>query len=87
MSAANPTPFTLAYAERSAIVRAMVHAAGVKTVAAKLLGCGKSTLYRKLRQYEVREVEYLPTPTPPAVTLPQAPPEPVRLPDDPRPLD
>lgn len=52
-------PFTLEHAERVAIVRAMRHVGGVKTEAAKLLGCGKSTLYRKLRQHSIDEHEYV----------------------------
>lgn len=79
------TDFTLAAAERRAIVRAMREADGVKTVAAKLLGCGKSTLYRKLREHAIGLAEYMPAhalspPTPPTVTSPHA--APVTLCDD-----
>jgi DNA-binding NtrC family response regulator len=38
--------------ERRAILHALQEAAGDKFVAARLLGIGKTTLYRKLRQYE-----------------------------------
>jgi DNA-binding NtrC family response regulator len=40
--------------ERRAILRAMREAGGDKLAAARLLGIGKTTLYRKLKQYEVR---------------------------------
>jgi len=40
--------------ERQAIMNAMVKARGDKSLAAKMLGIGKSTLYRKLRQYNIR---------------------------------
>jgi DNA-binding NtrC family response regulator len=38
--------------ERRAILRALQEAAGDKLVAARLLGIGKTTLYRKLKQYQ-----------------------------------
>jgi len=38
--------------ERRAIVRALRETAGDKLAAARLLGIGKTTLYRKLKQYE-----------------------------------
>ncbi len=38
--------------ERRAILRALREAAGDKLAAARLLGIGKTTLYRKLKQYE-----------------------------------
>jgi two-component system response regulator HydG len=37
--------------ERRAIMRAMRESAGDKLAAARLLGIGKTTLYRKLKQY------------------------------------
>ena len=40
--------------ERRAIIRAMREAGGDKLAAARLLGIGKTTLYRKLKQYEVK---------------------------------
>jgi DNA-binding NtrC family response regulator len=40
--------------ERRAILRALREAGGDKLAAARLLGIGKTTLYRKLKQYEVR---------------------------------
>lgn len=43
--------FALAHAERSAVKRAMRHARGNKRKAARLLQVGKTTLYRKLREY------------------------------------
>jgi DNA-binding NtrC family response regulator len=38
--------------ERRAIFRALQETAGDKLAAARLLGIGKTTLYRKLKQYE-----------------------------------
>ena len=38
--------------ERRAIYRALRETAGDKLAAARLLGIGKTTLYRKLKQYE-----------------------------------
>jgi two-component system response regulator HydG len=38
--------------ERRAILRALRETAGDKMAAARLLGIGKTTLYRKLKQYE-----------------------------------
>ena len=38
--------------ERRAVIRAMREAGGDKLAAARLLGIGKTTLYRKLKQYE-----------------------------------
>ena len=41
--------------ERRAILHALREASGDKLVAARLLGIGKTTLYRKLKQYEAQE--------------------------------
>ena len=38
--------------ERRAILRALREAGGDKLAAARLLGIGKTTLYRKLKQYD-----------------------------------
>jgi two-component system response regulator HydG len=38
--------------ERRAIFRALRETSGDKLAAARLLGIGKTTLYRKLKQYE-----------------------------------
>lgn len=46
---------TIATAERVAIMRAMRHANGCKRQAARLLGVGKTTLYRKLLEYGLHE--------------------------------
>ena len=49
-----PTPdsvITLFELERQAILRALHHLGGDKLLAAKLLGIGKTTLYRKLKEY------------------------------------
>jgi two-component system response regulator HydG len=43
----------LAELERRAIVSAVREAAGDKLLAARLLGIGKTTLYRKLKEYGV----------------------------------
>lgn len=50
--------YSLAKVERAAIVRALIEAGGVKEKAYRLLGIGRSTLYRKLRAYEITEAEY-----------------------------
>ena len=47
------TPRTWASAEREMILDAMVRAKGRKQVAAELLGWGRSTLWRKMKQYEI----------------------------------
>ena len=41
--------------ERRAIYRALKEAGGDKLAAARLLGIGKTTLYRKLKQYEAAQ--------------------------------
>jgi DNA-binding NtrC family response regulator len=46
---------TLEEMERRAILRALRETNGDKLVAARLLGIGKTTLYRKLKQYRVDE--------------------------------
>lgn len=46
---------TLEEMERRAILRALRETNGDKLVAARLLGIGKTTLYRKLKQYSVDE--------------------------------
>lgn len=43
--------------ERRAIMRALRESAGDKLAAARLLGIGKTTLYRKLKEYEARAHE------------------------------
>ena len=40
--------------ERQAILRAVTEARGDKLLAARMLGIGKTTLYRKLKEYGVR---------------------------------
>lgn len=52
---AEPPFETLAWLERQAILKAVQTAAGDKTSAAKKLGLGKTTLYRKLKQYSTLE--------------------------------
>jgi two-component system response regulator HydG len=46
---------TIADVERDAIVKAMAASKGNKVEAAKLLGIGKTTLYRKIREYQLGE--------------------------------
>ncbi|MBI4463735.1 MAG: sigma-54-dependent Fis family transcriptional regulator, partial [Acidobacteria bacterium] len=41
--------------ERQAILRALASTGGDKLMAARMLGIGKTTLYRKLRQYQVED--------------------------------
>ena len=41
--------------ERQAILRALANSGGDKVLAARMLGIGKTTLYRKLRQYEYQD--------------------------------
>jgi len=45
---------TWAHAEREMILDAMVRAKGRKQVAADILGWGRSTLWRKMKQYEIQ---------------------------------
>jgi DNA-binding NtrC family response regulator len=47
---------TLEEMERRAILRALSEANGDKLVAARLLGIGKTTLYRKLKQYQSHQI-------------------------------
>jgi DNA-binding protein Fis len=44
---------TLAQLEAEHIRRVLVHTAGNTTKAAKLLGISRSTLWRKMREYEL----------------------------------
>ena len=46
------TPFPLRETERKAIMESLFAAGGKKDVAAEMLGIGKSTLYRKLHDYQ-----------------------------------
>ena len=43
----------LSEVERRAILRALEYTRGDRAVAAHLLGIGRTTLYRKLKEYEV----------------------------------
>jgi two-component system response regulator HydG len=45
-------PLSLEELERRAIMRALQEASGDKVTAARMLGIGKTTLYRKLKQYD-----------------------------------
>ena len=59
----------IAEVERHAILNAVVEAKGDKLLAARMLGIGKTTLYRKLRQYEAGRLgpASLPISPPPTV--------------------
>jgi DNA-binding NtrC family response regulator len=57
----------IAEVERHAILNAVAEAKGDKLLAARMLGIGKTTLYRKLRQCERRQ-QPLPPQTSPATT-------------------
>jgi two-component system response regulator HydG len=43
--------------ERRAILRTLRETGGDKLAAARMLGIGKTTLYRKLKQYQVEHAE------------------------------
>ena len=49
----------IAVVERHAILNAVAEARGDKLLAARMLGIGKTTLYRKLRQYESQRLGQL----------------------------
>ena len=48
---AGKTPEGIAELEKVSILNALAHVNGDKMVAARLLGIGKTTLYRKLKEY------------------------------------
>ncbi len=54
-AASSPSIRSLIAVERDAIERAILATGGDKLKAAKLLGIGKTTLYRKLREYEIAD--------------------------------
>lgn len=58
----------IAVVERHAILNAVAEARGDKLLAARMLGIGKTTLYRKLRQYESQRLGQLSVSTSPAPT-------------------
>ena len=45
---------------RGAIVDALIYSNGNMAQAAKILMIGRTTLYRKIRDFDVRETEYMP---------------------------
>jgi transcriptional regulator with PAS, ATPase and Fis domain len=53
MAASIPTVVPLAELERRAILNAVDYTRGDRAVAAHLLGIGRTTLYRKLKEYEI----------------------------------
>ncbi len=54
--ALSPVPVVpLAELERQAIMRALEYTKGDRLTAASLLGIGRTTLYRKLKEYELGE--------------------------------
>ena len=59
----------IAEVERHAILNAVAEAKGDKLLAARMLGIGKTTLYRKLRQYERGKPSSFPPQTSPAPTV------------------
>jgi len=59
---------SIAEVERHAILNAVAEARGDKLLAARMLGIGKTTLYRKLREYERRRSQLLLPPSSPATT-------------------
>ena len=55
----------IAEVERHAILNAVAEAKGDKLLAAQMLGIGKTTLYRRLREYErKKQSENVPNTTP-----------------------
>ncbi|MET4595032.1 helix-turn-helix domain-containing protein [Sphingomonas sp. PvP015] len=48
---------TLAAAGRAAIIAALLHCENSRTLAAKMLNCGRSTLYRKMADYGIEIAE------------------------------
>jgi DNA-binding NtrC family response regulator len=58
----------IAVVERHAILNAVAEARGDKLLAVRMLGIGKTTLYRKLRQYESQRLGQLSVSTSPAPT-------------------
>lgn len=53
LQAENPPGMRWATAERQMILNALIKAKGKKQVAAELLGWGRTTLWRKMKQYEI----------------------------------
>ncbi|HWY71853.1 MAG TPA: sigma-54 dependent transcriptional regulator [Terriglobales bacterium] len=58
----------IAEVERHAILNAVAEAKGDKLLAARMLGIGKTTLYRKLRQYESQGSQFLLSSSSPTTT-------------------
>jgi two-component system response regulator HydG len=61
VSAAAPVPpqpgiVPLQELERRAIQEALQHTRGDRTIAAQMLGIGRTTLYRKLKEYQIESV-------------------------------
>lgn len=52
---AEEEPLSMIELEKRAIAKALVHTHGSIVASAKLLGIGKTTLYRKLREFKMRE--------------------------------
>ena len=55
--AADDKPVSLEEMERRAVLKALQESSGDKLAAARALGIGKTTLYRKLKQYQVQSDE------------------------------
>lgn len=54
----SPKPMSIVEAERAAIVNALRATLGDKDGAAYFLGIGRSTLYRKMRSFEIQPEEW-----------------------------
>jgi len=55
-----PRPYSLVEIERKAIVDALKYSLGNKEFAADILMIGRSSLYRKISDYEIEPWEYFP---------------------------
>jgi transcriptional regulator with PAS, ATPase and Fis domain len=53
LAAAPPVPIPMAAMERQAIVGALAYTKGDRAVAAQMLGIGRTTLYRKIKEYQL----------------------------------
>ena len=56
-AASDPGVLTIAEMEKQAILNTIRQLNGDKLTAAKLLGIGKTTLYRKLKEYGIADIE------------------------------
>jgi DNA-binding NtrC family response regulator len=56
-SAGGPAVVPLQQLEKQAIQHALTHTKGDRTLASQLLGIGRTTLYRKLKEYGLETVD------------------------------